>query len=315
MRARRAGARGSAGRLVTTVFDLMLAQYGVGAGDGPAAASAPTRLRRRRPRRTRPPGRSSITGVPAAAGRRIAREFAANAEDSNGRSMILMGAGTNHWFHSDTIYRAVPGAHDAHRLPGASTAAAGRTTSGRRRCRPSPGFAARRSRLDWHRPPRQMIHTAYWYLHTDQYRYDTFGADDLAAPAPGASPGGRRGPARAVGAAGWMPSYPTFNRNPLDLADDAEAAGRPAPTYVADELKAGRLRFAGEDPDARGELPPRADAVAREPARLLGKGNEYFLTTCSAPTTPRARPRRRRTSGRRTSCGARRRPRASSTCC
>ena len=30
----------------------------------------------------------------------------ANAEESNGRSMIIMGAGTNHWFHSDTIYRA-----------------------------------------------------------------------------------------------------------------------------------------------------------------------------------------------------------------
>ena len=37
---------------------------------------------------------------------RIAREFAANAEESGGRSMIIMGAGTNHWFHSDTIYRA-----------------------------------------------------------------------------------------------------------------------------------------------------------------------------------------------------------------
>ena len=29
-----------------------------------------------------------------------------NAEESHGRSMIIMGAGTNHWFHSDTIYRA-----------------------------------------------------------------------------------------------------------------------------------------------------------------------------------------------------------------
>ncbi len=37
---------------------------------------------------------------------RIGREFADNAEESRGRSMILMGAGTNHWFHSDTIYRA-----------------------------------------------------------------------------------------------------------------------------------------------------------------------------------------------------------------
>ena len=26
-----------------------------------------------------------------------------------------------------------------------------------------------------------MIQTAYWYLHTDQFRYDPFGADTLAA--------------------------------------------------------------------------------------------------------------------------------------
>ena len=31
-----------------------------------------------------------------------------------------------------------------------------------------------------------MIQTAYWYLHTDQFRYDTFGADTLVgAPARG----------------------------------------------------------------------------------------------------------------------------------
>ena len=37
----------------------------------------------------------------------IAREFAQNALDTNGRSMIIVGAGINHWFNSDTIYRAV----------------------------------------------------------------------------------------------------------------------------------------------------------------------------------------------------------------
>src|SRR5699024_4414047 len=37
----------------------------------------------------------------------IAREFAQNAIDSKGRSMIIMGSGINHWYHSDTIYRAI----------------------------------------------------------------------------------------------------------------------------------------------------------------------------------------------------------------
>nr|WP_084966056.1 respiratory nitrate reductase subunit gamma [Thermoactinospora rubra] len=52
-----------------------------------------------------PAWQEAITGVPAAAAR-IAREFARNAEEAGGRSMIIMGAGTNHWFHSDTIYRS-----------------------------------------------------------------------------------------------------------------------------------------------------------------------------------------------------------------
>ena len=43
--------------------------------------------------------------MPAAAAARVAREFARNAELSRGRSMIAMGAGTNHWYHSDQIYR------------------------------------------------------------------------------------------------------------------------------------------------------------------------------------------------------------------
>src|SRR5699024_8958962 len=53
-----------------------------------------------------PAWQETITGVPGQAAARIAREFAQNAIDSGGRSMIIMGAGTNHWFHSDTIYRS-----------------------------------------------------------------------------------------------------------------------------------------------------------------------------------------------------------------
>ena len=76
---------------------------------------------------------------------------------------------------------------------------------------------------------------------------------------------------------GWMPSYPTFDRNPLDLADEAAAAGRPVAEHVVDQLKSGDLRFACEDPDSPENF-PRILAIWR--ANLLGssgKGNEYFL--------------------------------------
>lgn len=49
---------------------------------------------------------------------------------------------------------------------------------------------------------------------------------------------------------GWTPSHPAFDRNPLDLADQAAAAAKPVGDYAVGGLKAGRLRWAAQDPDA-----------------------------------------------------------------
>jgi nitrate reductase alpha subunit len=71
---------------------------------------------------------------------------------------------------------------------------------------------------------------------------------------------------------GWMPSYPTFDRNPLDLGD---AFGDPIAQVVA-QLRTGELKFAVEDPDAPQNW-PRVLTLWR--ANLLGssaKGAEYF---------------------------------------
>ena len=76
---------------------------------------------------------------------------------------------------------------------------------------------------------------------------------------------------------GWTPSHPAFDRNPLDLTDDAARAGKPVSEYVVDELKADRLHFAGEDPDDPRNF-PRVMTIWR--ANLLGssgKGMEYFM--------------------------------------
>ncbi|WP_007023894.1 nitrate reductase subunit alpha [Saccharomonospora iraqiensis] len=268
-------ARRLGGHLVTTVFDLLLAQYGVPRDGLPG--SWPTGYDDADQPYT-PAWQEPITGVPARAAERIAREFATNAEESHGRSMIIMGAGTNHWFHSDVIYRAfltlttltgcqgVNGGGWAHYV-------------GQEKCRPLTGWSQLAFGTDWSRPPRQMIQTAYWYLHSDQFRYDHFGADTFAAATgDGALAGMTTADAIARSARlGWMPSAPTFDRNPLDLADDAERSGMSAAEYVSGELAAGRLRFACEDPDAP-ENVPRVLSMWR--ANLLGssaKGNEYFL--------------------------------------
>jgi nitrate reductase alpha subunit len=283
--------------VVTTVFDLVCAHYGVQRdpalpGDWPAGTDDPEPYT--------PAWQEPITGVDAGLCTRIAREFARNAERTNGRSMIVMGAGTNHWFHSDQIYRAmlnlvllcgcqgVNGGGWAHYV-------------GQEKVRTITGFSTIAFALDWNRPPRQQAATAFWYLATDQWRYDALAGDDFSSPV-GDGVLGRKHAAdcNAVAARlGWTPSYPTFDRNPLELADSAKREQMTVGDYVVSELKAGRLRFACEDPDAPDNF-PRVLTVWR--SNLLGsssKGHEYFLkhllgiptnTVTALQTPPEHRP-------------------------
>jgi nitrate reductase alpha subunit len=266
-----------AGKLVTTVFDLMLAQYGVRRDGLPGTwpsgyddAAEPYT----------PAWQDPITSVPAAQVVRIAREMATNAEESEGRTMIIMGAGICQWFHGDATYRAVLALLML-------TGSMGRNGGGwahyvgQEKCRPVTGWATMAMATDWQRPPRQMIGTAYWYTHTDQWRYDGYRADALTSPlARGHLAGMHTMDTIALSARlGWMPSYPQFDRNPLDLADEiaAEAGGEDVATRVAGRLQDGTLRFAIEDPDAPQNW-PRCLTLWR--ANLLGssaKGDEYFL--------------------------------------
>ena len=52
-------------------------------------------------------GSKCITGTPRAQVISVARQFAENAHKTQGRSMIIIGAGMNHWYHSDMNYRGI----------------------------------------------------------------------------------------------------------------------------------------------------------------------------------------------------------------
>ena len=263
-----------AGHLVTTVFDLLLAQYGVGRPGMPG--TWPTGYDD--PETYTPAWQEAITSVPASTVERIAREFADNAERSGGRSMIALGAGANHWFHADETYRTILALVVLTGCQGFNGGGWAHYV-GQEKCRPFTGWAQLAFGLDWMRPPRQMAGTSYWYLATDQWRYDGFGADELATPL-GRGLFRDRALADCIVKAtrlGWTPSYPTFDRNPLDLADAARRSGEEPGPYVVKELQSGRLSFSCADPDAE-ENWPRVLTVWR--ANLLGssgKGNEYFL--------------------------------------
>ncbi len=230
------------GHLVTTVFDLLLAQYGVGRPGLPGDVA--DGLRRRGSRRTPRPGRRRS---PVCRPQRPPGSGASspqNAEESQGRSMIVMGAGTNHWFHSDTIYRAFLTLTNLTGCQGVNGGGWAHYV-GQEKVRPITGYTQVANALDWNRPPRNMIQTAFWYLHTDQFRYDQFGADTLSATTGKGQLAGRSTADVIAQSArmGWMPSYPTFDRNPLDLSDDAAAAGKPVGEYVVEPAQVRRARL------------------------------------------------------------------------
>jgi nitrate reductase alpha subunit len=72
------------------VFDLFCANYGLDRG-----WAATTRRARAMPMGApyTPAWAEKITGVPADQIITVAREFAANAEKTNGKSMVILGAG------------------------------------------------------------------------------------------------------------------------------------------------------------------------------------------------------------------------------
>lgn len=133
-------------RLVTTVYDLLLAQYAVSReglpGQWPSDYDDPTVP-------GTPAWQAELTGVPAAAAERIGREFALNSLETGGRSMIVMGAGVNHFYHADEIYRTFLALTNMCATQ-ASTVADGPTMSARRRCARSLAGPTTRSRWTGH---------------------------------------------------------------------------------------------------------------------------------------------------------------------
>jgi nitrate reductase alpha subunit len=285
------------GHLVTTVLDIVLAQYGVARdglpGDWPRDYDDPVPHT--------PAWQESITSVGRGLAVRVARGFARNAEQTEGRSMIAMGAGTNHWFHSDQTYRTFLALVMMCGCEGRNGGGWAHYV-GQEKVRPLAGFQTVAFALDWVRPPRHQSGTPWFYLATGQWRYERYRPADFATPlGRGLFEGMHVADVNALGARlGWLPSYPSFDRSTLALADEAQKAGREPAEHVVEELRAGRLAFACEDPDAPQNV-PRVMTVWR--ANVLGssgKGHEYFLkhllgTTESAvraeESPPELRPR------------------------
>ena len=261
---------------VATVFDLFCANYGLDRGlGGPNVAydydDADVPFT--------PAWAEKITGVRRDKIIQVAREFADNAEKTRGRSMIIIGAAMNHWFHMDMNYRAVINMLVMCGCVGQSGGGWAHYV-GQEKLRPQTGWTALAFALDWARPPRHMNSTSAWYAHTDQWRYETVSSQELLSPL---APEGDWKRLSLIDyniraeRMGWLPSAPQLRTNPLKVGAAAKAEGIEAKDYVARELKAGRLEMSCEDPDAPENWPRNLFVWRSNLLGSSGKGHEYFL--------------------------------------
>jgi nitrate reductase alpha subunit len=154
--------------MVASVFDLFVANYGVDRGlGGENLAKSYDDLEP-----YTPAWAEKISGVPRDQIITVAREFALNAEKTGGRSMVIVGAGLNHWYHMDMNYRGIINMLVMCGCVGQSGGGWSHYV-GQEKLRPQSGWAPLAFGLDWARPPRQMNSTSAFYAHTDQWRDET----------------------------------------------------------------------------------------------------------------------------------------------
>jgi len=264
---------------VTSVFDLQIAQYGIDRGLGGANVAASYDDANVA---YTPAWAAKVTGVKAADIERTGREFADNAAKTKGKSMVIMGAAINHWYHNDMAYRAIMNLLHMCGCVGQSGGGWAHYV-GQEKLRPQAGWAPIAFATDWQRPPRQQNSTSYWYFHTDQWRYETIDADALHYPgSKGKYKGYKLADYNVVATRlGWLPSAPHYNKNPLELAEEAAKAGctdeASVGQYVAQQLKEGNLDVAFADPDAEINWPRNLFVWRGNLIGTSAKGHEYFL--------------------------------------
>ncbi|MGO4562588.1 nitrate reductase subunit alpha [Rhizobiales bacterium 3FA27D7] len=258
---------------VASVFDLLCANYGLDRGlGGDCAKSFDDNVP------YTPAWQEMITGVSAAHAIDVARGFAKNADKTKGRSMVIIGAGMNHWYHQDMGYRSII---NMLMLCGTIGVSGGGWAHyvGQEKLRPQTGWTMLAFALDWVRPPRHMCGTSFFYAHSDQWRYEKLDVSELLSPL--ADPASYRGSMIDLNVRaermGWLPSAPQLNVNPLTLAAEAEKAGVDVKNHVVAGLKSGRLAMACEDPDNPVNFPRNLFIWRSNLFGSSGKGHEYFL--------------------------------------
>ncbi|MBI3664402.1 MAG: nitrate reductase subunit alpha [Acidobacteria bacterium] len=266
--------------LVATVYDLLMAQYGVPRG---IEGDYPLDYNDENSPYT-PAWSEKYTGMGRELLVRFAREWGNTAELTKGKCTIIIGAGINHWYHANLMYRA--GIH-ALMFCGCVGVNGGGLAHyvGQEKLAPMESWSAIAFGRDWVPAVRLQNAPSWHYVNTDQWRYEKEFTDYHTVPM------GQNGNSLAHGHTmdiqvravrnGWLPFYPQFNKNSLALVREAMAAGAQSEedikACVVRALKERKLKFSVEDPDAS-ENWPRVWFIWRGNALMASaKGHEYFL--------------------------------------
>ncbi len=265
---------------VATVYDVLMAQYGVQrglAGEYPASyddADAPYT----------PAWSERYTGMGKDAVIRFAREWGTTAELTKGKCIIIIGAGINHWYHANLMYRA--GIH-ALMFCGCVGVNGGGLAHyvGQEKLAPGESWGSIAFAKDWIPASRLQNGTSWHYVNTDQWRYEKSFTDYHSVPQhqpPGSLAQGHTMDLQVRSVrSGWMPFYPQFDISPFTVVSNAEKAGAKTDDEIIKDtvarLKSGKLKFSVEDPDAAANWPRvwiiwRGNAIGTS-----AKGHEYFL--------------------------------------
>ena len=259
--------------LVASVFDLFVANYGVDRGFGGAhvAKSYDENVP------YTPAWAEKITGVPRDQIIQVAREFARNAEKTKGRSMIIIGAAMNHWFHCDMNYRGVINMLVMCGCVGQSGGGWSHYV-GQEKLRPQSGWLPLAFALDWSRPPRQQNSTSFFYAHTDQWRYETLDVGEIISPTAPAGPwdGALIDYNVRAERMGWLPSAPQLETNPLELSQEDRGVGQGGQGLRGRRAEVRRAEALLPRPGQPEELAAQHVRVALEPAGLVRQGARVF---------------------------------------
>jgi nitrate reductase alpha subunit len=272
----------SEGRVaVATVFDLLFAQFGVarpGCDKGYAGGYDD------KDSQFTPAWQEIFTGISRQNVIKFAREWATTAEKTGGKCTVIIGAGINHWYHNNLIYRAAIVSMMLCTCIGKNGGGLAHYV-GQEKLAPGEPWGAIAFARDWNPGARLQQAPIWHYVNTDQWRYEKHFTDYHTVPKDQPADSLAQGHTMDVIVKsvrnGWMPFFPQFNRNSLELAAEAEAGGAKTKEeviqHVVKQLKEKQLRYSVEDPDAQ-ENWPRVWYIWRGNALMSSsKGHEYFL--------------------------------------